>query len=137
MSKPMLAILALPLAAMACGPLPQPLASQPSLPQSATCKVGGQDTWGRPSSTPQASIQMNNDGGWCWMESSEYLRGRQAGPFLRVTVQPTYGQVRIATTADNTRVAYRPNPGFVGEDAFQTVDETINIKVDYRVMITK
>ena len=86
MFRPMLTILALPVAAVACGPLPQPLATQPSMAQSATCKVDGQNTWGRPSSTPLASMQMNNDGGWCWMESSEYLRGRQVGPFLRVTV---------------------------------------------------
>jgi hypothetical protein len=105
--------------------------------RSQTCVVNGQNTWGRPSSTPQAWIRMNNDGGWCWMESSEFVFGRQVGPFLRITVPASYGQTQIATTESNTRVAYRPNPGFVGEDRFQTVDETLNIVVDYNVMVTR
>ncbi|MGE0418529.1 MAG: hypothetical protein AB7O80_17145 [Acetobacteraceae bacterium] len=137
MIRPLLTILALTLVAGACTPLPQPLAVQPAMTRSQTCQVNSESTWGRPSSTPQAWMQMNNDGNWCWMESQEYVFGEPVGPFLRVTTQPTYGQVQIATTKSQTRVAYRPNPGFVGNDRFRTVDETLNIVVDYNVMVTK
>ena len=137
MIRPILVTASLFLAATSCGPIPQRLAEAPPLTRSVVCKVAGQETWGRPSSTPQAWITMNNDGGWCWMDSSEFEFGRQIGPFLKVTMQPSYGALQIAPTEKSTRVAYRPNPGFVGNDRFQTNDETINIKVDYLVTVTK
>jgi len=120
-----------------CGAVPQPLKEAPPLTRSASCQVGDQGIAGRASSTPQEAIVMNNDGGWCWVFNSGVMWGRQYGPWLKLTVPPGYGEVAIAVTEDQTRVAYRPKPGFVGEDMFQTVDETTNFRAAYRVTVLR
>lgn len=121
----------------ACGNLPPRLASFPDMAQSASCQVASDYTWGRPSEAIPATITMNNDGGWCWMMSSAYERGNQYGPDLKVTEQPSYGQVNIAVGEKQTRVAYKPNPGFTGTDQFRSVDETMNMPVVYTVTVTQ
>lgn len=80
---------------------------------------------------------MNNDGGWCWMMSSEMGRGMPYGPFLRVTQAPVNGMVDIAVTEKETRVAYQPKPGFVGTDSFRTVSEELNYQVNYTVTVNR
>lgn len=121
----------------ACGEIPRPLKEAPPLTQSATCQVGGENVVGRPDRTPVATILMNNDGGWCWMMSSENHWGTPYGPWLRVTRQPEYGTLQIDVLESQTRVAYRPNPGFVGTDGFQTISRELNYEVNYRATVTK
>ncbi len=121
----------------ACADMPHRLTQAPPLTRSALCEVGGDMTVGRPSAPPEGSMRMNNDGGWCWMMNSATAGGNQYGPFLKVTVPPNYGELAIAVLETQTRLAYKPKPGFIGEDAFQTVVEPANFKVDYRVMVTR
>ena len=120
-----------------CADLPKRLAEAPPLVRSAQCQVAGEMTVGRPSAPPEGTMRMNNDGGWCWMMNSATAGGNQYGPFLKVTVPPSYGELAIAVLETQTRLAYKPQPGFTGEDAFQTVVEPANFKVDYRVTVTR
>lgn len=137
----MIARLILPAAATlalcACDGIPQRLKTAPPLTGSATCEVGGENVVGRAYRTPVATIVMNNDGGWCWMMSSESARGLPYGPFLRIPRQPSYGVLQIDVLETQTRVAYRPNPGFIGTDAFRTISDELNQAVDYNVTVTE
>ncbi len=120
-----------------CDGIPQAEKEAPALTRSASCQVGGDDVYGRPDRTPVATIAMNNDGGWCWMNSTESQWGRVYGPWLTVLRQPEFGTLKIDVTEANTRVAYRPNPGFVGTDTFKTRSRELNYDVEYRVVVTK
>ena len=129
--------MAIALLASGCGGIERPAETAPPLSRSAVCSVASQDVQGRPSSTPVATITMNNDRGWCWMMSVMTVRGDVMGPWLRVTQQPRNGEISIVVLRAETRVAYRPNPGFIGTDAFATVDETRNIPVSYEVTVLR
>lgn len=120
-----------------CDGIPKADKQAPTLARSASCAVGGENVFGRPDQTPVATIDMNNDGGWCWMTSTESQWGRVYGPWLSVLRQPEYGALRIDVTDANTRVAYRPNPGFAGTDGFKTRSQELNYEVEYRVTVTK
>jgi hypothetical protein len=120
-----------------CDAIPHAAKEAPPLQGSATCQAGGENAWGRPDRNPIATIVMNNDGFWCWMMSTESQGGRSYGPWLRMTKPPLYGTVQIDILETHTRVAYRPNPGFVGTDAFQTISRELAYEVDYRVTVTK
>lgn len=128
-------ILAVSLAA--CDGIPQRLAEPPALVRARVCEVGGDNVFGRPDRTPVATITMNNDGGWCWMNSTESQWGRVYGPWLTVLRQPEFGTLQIDVTEADTRVAYRPNPGFVGTDAFKTRSQELNYEVEYRATVTR
>lgn len=125
------------LALAGCDAIPRPLKEPPPIARSSACEVAGENTVGRPAHIPNATITMNNDGNWCWMNSTESWRGRVYGPFLAVTRPPQYGTLQIDVIEGFTRVAYRPNPGFVGTDAFQTRSEETNAEVNYRVSVLR
>ncbi|MGE0226143.1 MAG: hypothetical protein AB7F35_13940 [Acetobacteraceae bacterium] len=121
----------------ACDPGPDRVAEMPKLTRASTCQVGSVGIAGQASSTPQEPMTMTNDGGWCWAINSAMLWGRQYGPLLRLAIPPSYGEVAITATETETRIAYRPKPGFVGEDMFQTVDETTNFRASYVVTVLR
>lgn len=133
---PSTALLAV-LSVAACADVPPRLKEAPPLTSSAACTVGGENVVGRAYRNPIATVVMNNDGGWCWMMSSESNRGMPYGPYLKVTRPPQYGTLQIDVLATQTRVAYRPNPGFVGTDGFETRSMEVGYEVDYRVTVTK
>lgn len=82
---------------------------------------------------PQATIRMSNDGGWCWAEfsvspSTGFIFSQApavGGPTLPVapdsdvTAPPAHGTVLIGAVNGQTRLAYRPSPGFAGTDEFR------------------
>lgn len=105
--------------------------------RSRLCVVHSEAVFGRADRTPVATITMNNDGAWCWMDSTETWRGRVYGPWLTVTQPPRSGTLQIDVIEGFTRVAYRPNPGFVGNDAFQTRSQALNYDVDYQVDVSR
>lgn len=80
---------------------------------------------------------MNNDGGWCWMNSTEGQRGLTSGPFLKTLREPANGTLQIDVLRPSTRVAYRPNPGFVGTDSLKTRSMTLNYEVEYQATVTR
>lgn len=120
-----------------CADVPPRLKQAPPLTSSAACTVGGENVVGRAYRNPIATIVMNNDGGWCWMMSAESNRGMPYGPYLKVTRPPQYGTLQIDVLETRTRVAYRPNPSFVGTDGFETRSMEVGFEVDYRVTVTQ
>ncbi len=67
-----------------------------------------------------ATMAVENDGGWCWADTSErsYWRTLSASS-ATVTNPPKHGHVLVGDTANQqVRVAYQPNPGFAGTDSF-------------------
>lgn len=120
-----------------CGDVPPRLKEAPPLTASTACAVGGENVVGRPYRSPVATIVMNNDGGWCWMMSSESERGLAYGPYLKLIRPPQYGTVQIDVLETQTRVAYRPNPGFTGTDGFETRSMEVGFEVDYRVTVNR
>lgn len=68
---------------------------------------------------PDGRIVMGNDGGWCMIRYQLTMPngGLSAGE-LEVTQPPMSGTVMVGTLDRLLRIAYRPNPGFTGQDAF-------------------
>jgi hypothetical protein len=58
-----------------------------------------------------ATMTMDNDGGWCGIATN------RAGPGL-VTAKPAHGRLHVRKVGANTRVDYIPDRGFVGTDSF-------------------
>jgi hypothetical protein len=67
-------------------------------------------------------MKMSNEGGWCCATrgSFQYVASYQ------ITKAPEYGQVVMGEVNKRTRVAYKPDAGFVGEDRFTLMDTTMN-----------
>lgn len=128
-----LAMLVLP----GCEIVPHRPKELPALVRARVCEVGGEEVQGRPYRIPNATITMTNDAAWCWMDSTESWRGRVYGPYLTVTRPPQFGTLVTHVTEGFTRIAYRPNPGFVGTDAFQTRSQELNYEVNYHVSVTR
>ena len=111
-------LLGISFAMAGCTPMPsEPQVKDfPGLPRSRICSNGLVRSIG---GTQEAPMTMNNDGGWCWIRWFDTLGvGVVYAPILHVTTPPANGQIDIVRGEDRTRIAYKPNPGFVGEDRF-------------------
>ena len=68
---------------------------------------------------PDARIAIGNDGGWC---SIQYQAQMPNGAFTvadaSVTIPPGHGEAMVGTLSGLLRIAYRPAPGFTGQDVF-------------------
>jgi hypothetical protein len=87
-----------------------------------------------------ATIEMSNDGGWCWFGYSVFLRGPGGGAsaaYLRINNTPAHGQVTITRMQQSTRVAYKPDSGFTGADAFSFSDRTTGMVRRVDVSVTE
>ncbi len=62
-----------------------------------------------------ASMQVNNDGGWCGITVAQINKPYDAG---LLTQAPDHGAVYIHTVGDETRIDYTPERGFSGADTF-------------------
>ncbi len=79
--------------------------------RSALCDVPQQGVTlaaGRPT---EATMTMDNDGGWCG------IRTDRAGPGL-VVAKPAHGKLHVRKVGAVTRVDYIPDRGFTGTDTF-------------------
>ncbi len=67
-------------------------------------------------STAEGKITVGNDGGWCGIP----VNRPGPAPFAAglVTKRAQHGNVTIHTVGDVTRLDYRPDTGFSGEDSF-------------------
>ena len=63
--------------------------------------------------------------------------GFTRAPSLRVTTPPANGQLDIVRGQDHSRIAYRPNPGFAGEDHFAVWDIEANFGQEFQVTVIK
>lgn len=76
--------------------------------------------------TVQSTIQLNNDGGWCWFDFQGVQGTLRYAPTYRVSAVPTHGELTMGEVNKKTRVAYRPRPGFSGMDEFEIVNTMNN-----------
>jgi hypothetical protein len=78
-------------------------------------------------------MKMSNEGGWCWVNL--WARGEAAT--YRVTKAPDHGQLAMGEVNKRTRVAYKPDAGFVGEDRYTLMDTTSNSQRLVAVTVSK
>ena len=109
--------------------------AQSDLPKSRMCTAydGGWSPDGGAVTTGQ--ITMNNGGGWCGDRLGIKYGSAVFGGTMRLTQQPTHGQVSIAFHQDATDVSYKPNPGYSGPDDFAVLVEFYNINKPYHVVV--
>jgi hypothetical protein len=68
---------------------------------------------------PDGRIVMGNDGGWCVIRYQVMTpNGGFATTEAEIRKEPAHGSVIVGTLDGLLRIAYRPAPGFVGEDGF-------------------
>jgi hypothetical protein len=65
--------------------------------------------------TVQAQVQVSDEGGWCGETLSH--NGAAYDAYLLVTA-PSHGRVFAHHVANNTRIDYTPDRGYVGTDRF-------------------
>lgn len=85
--------------------------------------------------TQLALRTMNNDGGWCWMNWSYHGYDRSYGPSMSVTSPPLHGKLDIVRGKDTTRIAYKPDPGFFGEDHYALLQVEANVEQPFSVTV--
>ena len=91
---------------------------------------------GGPSPQPDI-ITTDNDGGWCGHLNISVHGSLVFGEAMHLVRQPLHGQVSIAVLRTGTRVLYRPNPDFTGDDSFSVRDDTFNITLPYDVVVVR
>ena len=67
---------------------------------------------------------MSNDGGWCFGPGiGNQMYGHRIMPEYKLSQNPAHGTVTITPVPEpgkeRTRVAYKPQPGFLGQDSFE------------------
>ena len=90
------------------------------------------------------TMQMGNDGGWCWVDmvftfTGSYDRNEDSVPTVaqvKLLTSPAHGEAKIATFGDTVRYAYRPTAGFSGADRFVVYAATANHDFDIPIRIT-
>jgi len=125
----------LALAGCTAAPPPEPAAS---LTTSKVCAFHNSGFAYAGGSPPQPDIiTMDNDGGWCGHLNVSVHGSLVFGEQMHVVHQPLHGQVAIAVESHGTRVLYRPNPDFTGDDSFSVRDATFNITLPYNVVVVR
>ncbi|MBN8874826.1 MAG: hypothetical protein J0H67_18465 [Rhodospirillales bacterium] len=123
-------LLLLPLLAVAaCSQQPGPgqnVAALTTLPAARVCDaslppfgfvVYARDDapWDAP---PNGRIAMANDGAWCQIRFEHAWINMLIQAPLTVEQPPAHGEVLVGSIGYSLRIAYRPVPGFVGQDHF-------------------
>jgi hypothetical protein len=83
------------------------------------------------------TLIMTPDGGWCWGNYTRYSGATKIAPPLTLARAPTNGEVQFEQRSEATRVAFRPRPGFYGDDSFVVRDATTNTEREYRVVVQR
>lgn len=82
-------------------------------------------------------MAVKNDGGWCWSSEAAW-RGNgtyYSADDLVITVPPKHGNVVVGDMANHRiRVAYRPEPGFSGQDSYTFHFKVLEI--EHTVIVT-
>ena len=86
---------------------------------------------------PDGRITMRNDGGWCSIRHQLVLNNTAVIGTFNLLQPPAHGQVVVGTLQGLARIAYRPEPGFVGNDEFSVrvtnpMRDTIPVRVSVR-----
>jgi hypothetical protein len=104
----------------------QPVEVKLPMPRTPDCKwnvtnFGG----GGPGGYRQGigTIAMSNDGKWCYDGITNIMYGERVMPDYKLTENPKHGSVAIVPIPEpgkeRTRIGYKPNPGFSGQDTFE------------------
>jgi hypothetical protein len=80
---------------------------------------------------------MSNDGGWCGQHLGVAYNQTIYGGAMSLSRRPAHGQVSIIPHQGYTDVDYKPNPGYVGPDAFSVLVTLYNIDKPYNVNVAK
>ena len=67
---------------------------------------------------PNGTITVGDDGGWCQIQFQHFVGDAPARFPLAVKDPPAHGEAMAGSIGTSLRIAYRPTPGFVGQDAF-------------------
>jgi|HubBroStandDraft_1064217.scaffolds.fasta_scaffold56414_4 hypothetical protein len=86
-----------------------------------------------------ATMSVENDGGWCWVDTYERSTWRTlSASSVTVTHPPRHGRV-LVRDIDNQeiRIAYQPEPGFGGQDSFSIRYESDDSDKGFVVAVSK
>jgi hypothetical protein len=67
---------------------------------------------------PNATILVGDDGGWCQIRFEHWWGNQPIQAPLAVTAPPAHGEAMVGSVGTSLRIAYKPVPGFAGEDGF-------------------
>lgn len=72
------------------------------------------------------TIRVSSEGGWCWINLAATQGSFQYIPTFRVSQAPTHGEILMGPVGNRARVAYRPVPGFTGDNSYTIIDTMNN-----------
>jgi hypothetical protein len=86
-----------------------------------------------------ASMAVTNDGGWCWADTYARSNWRTlAATSVAVTHPSRHGHVLVGDIENQeVRVAYRPEPGFAGQDSFTIHYDTDDSENTFLITVSK
>jgi hypothetical protein len=119
----------------------QSAADVTSLPNAKTCSAHINKFGYYNDRTPgQGTIQMTNDGGWCWIEMAFTSRNTYYVPAMTISQPPRNGTALTGgvdtSGGKRVRLAYRPAPGFTGSDSFTVHMQHAAGDIDANVAVT-
>lgn len=86
-----------------------------------------------------ATMSIQNDGGWCWVDTYERSNWRTLSAIsVAVTRPPRHGRVQVRDIDNQEiRIAYQPEPGFGGQDSFSIRYESDDSDKGFVVAVSK
>jgi hypothetical protein len=86
-----------------------------------------------------ATMAVENDGGWCWIDTYERSYWRTLSThYVAVTNPPKHGHVLVRDIANQqVRIAYQPEPGFTGQDSFIIHYDTDDSERTFVIAVSK
>jgi hypothetical protein len=86
-----------------------------------------------------ATMSVQNDGGWCWIDTYERSNWRTLSAIsVAVTKPPRHGRGQVRDVDNQEiRIAYQPAPGFGGQDSFSIRYESEDSNKGFVVAVSK
>jgi hypothetical protein len=87
----------------------------------------------------KATMAVENDGGWCWADTYERSNWRTLSAHSVAVTDPSrHGHVLVGDIENQeVRVAYQPEPGFVGQDRFTIHYDTNDSEKTFLITVSK
>jgi hypothetical protein len=86
-----------------------------------------------------ATMSVENDGGWCWVDTYERGNWRTLSAIsVAVTRPPRHGRVQVRDIDNQEiRIAYQPESGFHGQDSFSIRYESEDSDKRFVIAVSK
>ena len=86
-----------------------------------------------------ATMSVQNDGGWCWVDTYERSNWRTLSEIsVALTRPPRHGRVQVRDIDNQEiRIAYQPESGFGGQDSFSIRYELEDSDKGFVVAVSK